>query len=433
MSQHRRTRASRIGLIAAPLAVGALVLAGCSGTSSDNSSTSGGPQQFSFTYVTSNNIESPFEAIAKVYMQEHPEVKITRNAQPNDQYDQTLRTQLQAGNAADLVETAAGTGQGRSLIPLAKAGFLEPLNDTVTKIVPSNDKSQFVLNGKTYGSPTDLTFIGLIENQTAGAAAGASTFPADWDSLKAACTSAKSAGKSFLVVSGAAAPNTGLMAMAIAATRVYAEDPKWDKERAANKVTFAGSDGWKASLKAITDLKDAGCFQSGVEGAGFDAITNGLAQGTSVAAFVPAPAASQLASAAKGQKFVVQAFPPANSGDKAFGYASNNYALSISKGAKNKAAAQAFLDWLAQPENAKKFADLDGGLPVSGVADLDLSGTVYEPVADILKNGDYTGLPNNNWSNAAVYDALASGVQGLLTGQKTAGDILKAMDAAWDQ
>ncbi|MBN9183249.1 MAG: extracellular solute-binding protein, partial [Microbacterium sp.] len=246
MSQHRRTRASRIGLIAAPLAVGALVLAGCSGTSSDNSSTSGGPQQFSFTYVTSNNIESAFEAIAKVYMQEHPEVKITLNAQPNDQYDQTLRTQLQAGNASDLVETAAGTGQGRSLIPRAKAGFLEPLNDTVTKIVPSNDKSQFVLNGKTYGSPTDLTFIGLIENQTAGAAAGASTFPADWDSLKAACTSAKSAGKSFLVVSGAAAPNTGLMAMAIAATRVYAEDPKWDKERAANKVTFAGSDGWKA-------------------------------------------------------------------------------------------------------------------------------------------------------------------------------------------
>ncbi|MBN9170165.1 ABC transporter substrate-binding protein [Microbacterium sp.] len=433
MSQHRRTRASRIGLIAAPLAVGALVLAGCSGTSSDNSSTSGGPQQFSFTYVTSNNIESAFEAIAKVYMQEHPEVKITLNAQPNDQYDQTLRTQLQAGNASDLVETSPGTGQGRSLIPLAKAGFLEPLNDKATALVPENSKSQFILNGKTYGAPTDLTFIGMVENETAAKAAGVSTFPADWDSLKAACTSAKSAGKSFAVLAGAAAPNTGLLAMVIAATRVYADNPKWDQDRADKKVTFADSDGWKAALKTVTDLKDAGCFQSGVEGAGFDAITNGMAQGTSVASFIPAPSVAQLASAAKDQTFAVQAFPPAASSDKPFGFASINYALSITKASKNKAAAQAFLDWLGEPANAKKFADIDGGLPVSGVGDLDLSKTPYAPVADILKSGDYTGLPNSNWSNAAVYDALSTGVQGLLTGQKSVSDVLKAMDAAWDQ
>ncbi len=431
MTQHRRSRALRVGLLAVP-AAGALILAGCSGGGSSTAS-SGGAQEFSFTYVTSNNIESPFEAIVKVYMDSHPDVKITLNAQPNDQYDQTLRTQLQAGNASDLVETAPGTGQGRSLVPLAQAGFLAPLSDASSAIVPDNSAGQFQLDGKTYGLPTDLTFIGLVENETAGKAGGVPTFPTDSRSLEAACSAAAAAGKSLFVVAGSAPPNTGLMAMVVSATRVYAENPQWDQDRTDKKTTFAGTSGWKDALQEIIDMKDKGCFQAGVEGGGFDAITNGMAQGTSVASFIPAPSVAQLASAAADQTFNVQAFPPVSSSDKPFGFASVNYALSITKNAKNAAAAQAFLDWLAQPENSKKFADVDGGLPVSGVADLDLSSTPYAPVADILNNGDYSGLPNSNWSNPGVYDALSTGVQGLLTGQKSVDDVLKAMDAAWDQ
>ena len=42
-------------------------------------------------------------------------------------------------------------------------------------------------------------------------------------------------------------------------------------------------------------------------------------------------------------------------------------------------------------------------------------------------------LPNLFWPNGGVYDALGTGVQGLLTGQATPEVVLEAMDAAWEQ
>lgn len=64
---------------------------------------------------------------------------------------------------------------------------------------------------------------------------------------------------------------------------------------------------------------------------------------------------------------------------------------------------------------------------------MDFTGGTYEGVSDLLKNGDYTPLPNQAWANASVYDAMATGVQGLLTGQSSIDQVLASMDTAWDQ
>ena len=220
--------------------------------------------------------------------------------------------------------------------------------------------------------------------------------------------------------------------MSLAASRVYAGDPKWNEKRAAKETTFAGSDGWKASLEAVTALNDAGCFQKGAAGAGFDAITKGLASGNSVAGFIPGPSWKQLKTAAAGSEFNVRALP-AEASSEGFVYASANYAFSINAASKNKDAAKAFLDWAAEPEQTKAFAEIDGALPVTGLDSYDFNGGAYKNVGDLIKDGKYGPLPNSQWPNSAVYDALATGVQGLITGQKTADQVLQAMDTAWGQ
>ena len=80
MTQHRRSRVLRYGVLAAT-AAGALVLAGCSGSGSPDES-AGGAQAFSFTFATSNNLESPYQTLADLYMDENPDVKITTNPTP---------------------------------------------------------------------------------------------------------------------------------------------------------------------------------------------------------------------------------------------------------------------------------------------------------------------------------------------------------------
>lgn len=427
MSQHRRSMGLKVGAFAVPT-IAALVLTGCSG-SAGGTSASGGAQEFSLSFATSNTIESPFQVLGEKYMEANPNVKITFNPQPNDSYDQTLRTQLQAGNASDVVVTSPGSGQGRSILPLAEAGFLEPLGDSAKELLPEGSAKTFGPDGKVFGQATAITVSALVTNEAAVKAAG--EFPADFGSLEEQCKALESSGKSLFALAGAAPPNTGLTAMSLAASRVYGEDPQWNEKRAAKEVTFADSEGWKSALEAVNTLKDAGCFQKGAAGAGFDAITKGLASGTAVAGFIPATSWKQLQSAAAGSEFGVRALPAEEGPGKEYLYASANYAFSINAASKNKEAAKAFLEWAAEPEQTKAFAEIDGALPVSGLESYDFEGGAYKNIGDLIKDGKYGPLPNILWPNSAVYDALATGVQGIITGQKTPDQVLQAMDAAW--
>lgn len=423
-------RRSRTAALLAFSAAGVLLLGGCAAGAPTDDSDDSGSQEFSFSYETSDTSASPYEAIAEKYMEEHPDVTITLNPVPNDQYDQTVRTQLQAGNASDVLSTVPGSGQGRGIVALSEAGFLEPLGESAAALVPVGSEALFGADGEVYGQAMSITFVGLIENATAAESEGIE-WPTDWDGVEEACTAMSEKGKSFLALAGAQPPNTGLMGMVLAATRVYAEDPDWNQKRTDGDVTFAGDAGWEATLQTVIDLNEAGCFQAGVEGGGFDAVSGNVPVGNALAGFLPAGQVKNLQAAAADVEFAIQAFPPATSSDDEFGYASANYTLSVNAASKNKDAANEFLEWLTEPENAGLFAEVDGSLPISGLEDLDLSDTPYASVADLLTSGAYAPLPNATWPNSSVNDALAVGIQGLLTGQKTIDQVLDDMDAAW--
>src|SRR5829696_9139510 len=163
MSQHRRSRVLRTGVVATA-AASALILAGCSasGSGTGGSGSGGDEKSFSFTFATSNNLESPYETLANEYMKANKGVTITTNPTPNDKYGETIRTQLQAGNASDVIQTTPGSGDARGIIPLAEAKFLEPLGDTATKLIPEGSEPIFQIDGKTYGQPLDFTVATLV-------------------------------------------------------------------------------------------------------------------------------------------------------------------------------------------------------------------------------------------------------------------------------
>ncbi|MGA7148634.1 MAG: extracellular solute-binding protein [Microbacterium sp.] len=433
MSQHSHTALRRGALIAVPV-IGALLLAGCSGSGGDaDDSGDEGAAEFSFTFATSNNLESPYETLANAYMEANPDVTITTNPTPNDKYGETIRTQFQAGNAADVVQTTPGSGDARGIIPLAEAGFLEPLGETAASLIPQGSATIFELDGEVYGQPMDFTIAGVVASMGTAAMNGLEQWPASEDEMYDACTALAGDGKSLLVVAGAAGPNAGLTAQGIAATRVYAQDPDWNEQRAAGDTTFAESEGWADTLQTVIDLNERGCFQAGAEGGGFDAITNGLSQGTSVGSFIPSGSAVEIATAAPPEAdFKVQPFPTASGGDP-YIIASSNYTISINAASEKKDAAADFVEWLATPEAQEIYYEASGLLPISNYQDLDLSETIYSPVVDLLAEGAYTPLPNNIWPNPAVYEALQVGVQGLLTGQKTVDQVLEDMDGAWGE
>ncbi|NYE18245.1 ABC transporter substrate-binding protein [Microbacterium immunditiarum] len=431
MPQHTASRPRRWSLLAAPVA-GVLLLAGCSASNDDGGST-GEPEDtsvgFSLMVAQANDQDDYWAETAAKYT-EQTGVEIEVIPYPSEAYNTQVTTQLQAGNAADMMVLAPGTGQPISVVNLAEAGFLEPLDETSAGMIPPGTENEYTVDGKVYAQPAALVPVGLIYNGAGGEEVGIDEYPAAFEELLEDCTSARSGGKTFTVLAGAVPFNTGLFSMLVSATRVYADDPDWNDQRAAGEVTFADS-GWRDVLEDIIEMKDGGCFQDGVEGGTFDTITQNIGGQLSLTAAVPGSAAASI-SAGTGLDLNVQAFPPADGG-KPYTLASANYAWAINAASDDdvKASAQEFLDWVAQPEEAQAFADLSGFVPISG-ATADNLLPQYDPIGDLLETGAYAGLPNASWPNPAVYDALGVGVQGLLTGQKTVDQVLDEMDAAWD-
>ncbi len=434
MSQHI-SRRMRWSLLAVPM-VGALVLAGCSG-STDNDADDGGDTGddtlagFSVMVAQANDQDDFYAQILEQYSEETG-VEVEVIPYPSDAYNTQVTTQLQAGNAADMMVLSPGTGQPISVVTLAEAGFLEPLDETSASLLPAGSEKEYQIDGDTFAQPTALTPVGMVFNVTAADEAGVSEYPATYEELLEACTTAREGGKdSFTVLAGGIPFNTGLFSMLVSATRVYAADPDWNEQRAAGDVTFADS-GWREVLEDIVEMNDSGCFQDGAAGGTFDNITAGLGGGTSLTAAVPGSAAASIGEAT-GAELNVQAFPPAE-GQDAFTITGANYAWGINASSDDdvKASAQAFLDWVAQPENAQAYAELSGSVPITGI-DASTLLPQYEPIGGLLGDGSYVGVPNATWPNPAVYEALGTGVQGLLTGQNTVDQVLESMDAAWGE
>ncbi|WP_460773033.1 extracellular solute-binding protein [Microbacterium sp. GXF7504] len=427
MPQHPVTRQLRWTLLAAPLA-GALVLAGCAGGGDSSSDSDAAEEGFSIMVAVANDGDDAYQQLVDAFTEETG-VPVEYITYPSEAYNQQVRTQLQAGTAADIMILAPGTGQEISVVPLAEEGFLEPV-ESASKVIPAGTESQYEVDGKLYAQPNGLMPVGFVYNGAAAEEAGIDEFPATFEDLIKECTTARDAGKSFTALAGAAAPNTGMLGMNLAASRVYGEDPEWNTKRAEGKVTFADS-AWVDALEAVVEMNDAGCFQDGAAGSGFDAITNGVVGGTSLTGIVPGSAALSMNAAKEGAGIVVEAIPAPKGATETL-YASANYAFALNAKASDgaKASAKKFLEWMTEPEQAILFADLYGMVPIIGVTDDNLLAE-FQPISQLVMDGNYTGIPNADWPSAAVYDALATGVQGLLTGQKTPVQVAEDMDQAW--
>ena len=192
--------------------------------------------EFSFTFATSNNLESPYQTLANDYMEANADVTITTNPTPNDKYGETIRTQFQAGNASDVIQTTPGSGDARGLIGLAEAGFLEPLGDTAAGLVPAGQRDRS--SRSTARSTASRSTSPSVRSSPASATPfrmGVTdfTWPETMDDLYAACDGARRRRRLAVRARRCRAARTpGLMAQAIAATRVYAEDPDWNQQRA---------------------------------------------------------------------------------------------------------------------------------------------------------------------------------------------------------
>ncbi|VXC24420.1 Carbohydrate ABC transporter substrate-binding protein, CUT1 family [Arthrobacter sp. 9AX] len=420
--------------IAAIPVAGSILLTGCSSGSSAGSGANGGPVTLKIAVQTQTNETKPYSTIVDEFNKQSDDIKVELTEYPNEQYAQTIKTQLQAGNAPDLIYGSPGTGNPNSLGLYAQAGQLVDLSgeDWAAAAVPDSAKNIYYVDNQLVGVPLDVAPIPSIINETAYQELGLEPATTFADVLKQ-CKTVRDAGKNSLItLSGTTPPNTGIMALQLAATRVYAQDPDWNTKRTDGKVSFADTQGWKDTLQAILDLKTNECFQDGAEGGTFDTLFNEVSSGKSLSFFGPGGSAADLASINPNAEFGTAAFPGKSASDE-FVFASPTNALGINAASKNVDAAKTFLKFWEQKDQLNKFASLTGNVSLASVQSGEaVSNERYSRIEEYLTDPKKNApLANLFWPNGDVYTALGVGVQGLLTGQASIDQVLQSMDSAW--
>ena len=409
-----------------------LVGASLAACGSDNSSGSDS-KTITFAYQIANpNAKSVWATLADEYEQTHKGVTVKTNPIALNTYGSTITTQLQAGNGPDVFFINAGGGQAGSVGTLGEAGKLLDLDGHVADgAVPDNAKSSMSYDGKLVAVPVYLAPAGIIFSPQAAEKSG---FTLDssmtMDDVIAQCKKVADGGQAVFGLAGAMAPNTAIFASALAASSVYGPEPDWNEKKASGETSFADSDGWHAALETVKDLYDSGCFQEGAAGAGFDALTNGMGQGQMLGFSAPGGAAKDIMDSTKGAVTLTVQAMPAPSGYDTYLMAGTPDAIAGNAASENKDLALDFIDWMSQPEQTAKAAEASGDIPVGTTNSSNLL-PQYAGVAGLIDETKVSQYPYIDWPNGEVYNALGTGVTGLLTGQMSVDEVLESMDKAW--
>lgn len=135
-----------------------------------------------------NQILDGFEAA-------HPDIKIERTSVTGKDLDAMAMTTLQSSDGPDIIARNPGPGFAGVM---ARAGLLRPIDDYWKqynwddRIYPIA-KTQGTIDGKIYGIPTELEFIGVFYNKTAFDKLGLAV-PKTYDELIDVCHKATAAG-----------------------------------------------------------------------------------------------------------------------------------------------------------------------------------------------------------------------------------------------
>ncbi|MDP9936760.1 raffinose/stachyose/melibiose transport system substrate-binding protein [Paenarthrobacter nicotinovorans] len=409
------------------IAAVAALLAGCSSSGSANS----GSTTVSFSGQTQE--QAIWEPLFQAFEKANPGIKVDARFTPNDSYPQLVQTQLQGGQAADVIQTTPGTGGGLAALNLASGGKLADLSKgSWTSSLPASTKPLVSLDGKVYAYPTDVAPLFVAYNPDVFSKAGVQV-PKTFQELTTACTKIADSGITPISVAGGSFQNVSILLQTIAANDVFGQDPDWNQKKSSKSVSFADSKNWQKVLSDVEKMKAAKCFAQDIQGVKAPVHLQRFAAGQAAMAVIPAQAISQIRSSAPANfKFSSFAFP-GDTADETRVSASSGIALVVNAKAKDNAAAMKLLDFLSQPEQRASYAEHAGTIaPNAGPNNSDIYPEVLEPLKPYMDPSKVLTLNYLFWPNAGVAQQLATSAQGLFTGQKTSDQILSDTDKAWD-
>ncbi|MFC7581864.1 ABC transporter substrate-binding protein [Schaalia naturae] len=404
-----------IGVVAMATAA-VMGLAACGGSGQSGASGEGGTLEVYLDMSTGSPVYAEMKTLVDTYQQETG-TSIDLSIDGTESYEKEMKVRMASSNLPDVFST-----HGWSL--LRYSPFLEPLTDQswVKDVNTGLDSAMKDSDGNIYALPIEYTVTGLSVNfdvlEEAGVDPDSIT---TWDDFDAAAAKVKAAGKTAIACSGKGS-GAGNIADFIA-SGAFADD---------QLASFTNgdflSDAWTGNvLDRVADWSEKGYFNPDYSSATDDDVARLMGQGEAAFA-MRQPSALQAALDLNPDANIGFIPMPTDSGQGYLVGGEGVNAYGVSKTSENKEAALAFLDFLAQPENATALAEATGTYSGLTTAEPDLgtlqsSYDTWVAPEELPTNPffDRVYLPNGIW------DTMIATTDSVITGQSDASSATRQL------
>jgi N,N'-diacetylchitobiose transport system substrate-binding protein len=418
--------------LAAGALVGALAVAGCGGDDEDKGTAAktGGEGAISGSITTwimdpgSPKLQEVFNSYAKDFEAEHAGSDVKIEFVPWAQAHDKFTTAIAGGKVPDVAE------MGTTWTPeFADQGAFEPVPAAAAGDYVSSLVDAATLDGEVWGKPWYAGARALIYRKDVLKKAGVEP-PKTWDELKAAATAIKQKGGGIYPVAF-----NGL-------TEHYYLPAIW---QAGGEIATQDGETWKAALNSPEGAEAIDFYTSFYKEGLTPKASIGWEEPDAQEAFINGDVAMLIAGGwtynsiiqtkPELEKKIGTALAPAGPSGKDTAFAGGSH-LVVFKESKDIDTANAFVDFMLEPENLNKFTSEIGFLPGT-TAGIEASGYLEDPVrkpfAEQLLDHSAVYPPSPRWGaleGANIFDGV---IQNVMKGKESPQEAAKSLAEQMDQ
>jgi raffinose/stachyose/melibiose transport system substrate-binding protein len=218
------------------------------------------------TFLADTTTQIPYDILIKNFQRVYPDVTVNATYASSVQRPTLLATQFQSGNAPDVFIAYPGYTLPPSVLEHQAAGHLADLSSSPwAKRTPAFAKPLVTVGGKVYGWMARVATPSIVYNKEIFRNLGL-TVPKTFAQFLDICRTVRQKSPNLvpLSMSGSQFSTLGGNAVVFASSTVYANDPTWNEKRQRGQTSFQSTPGWRQALQRYVDMKNAGCFSTGV-------------------------------------------------------------------------------------------------------------------------------------------------------------------------
>lgn len=351
---------------------------------------------FMVSGVKSANGEDFFvDTIPRLVKEKYPNITVETTKLPDDQYYTALKTKLATGEAPDLLWVQPRYAGVNSSYALAEAGYLEDISDLECTKLVGNGIDSFTYQGKVYGVPAGVMFLGTWYNKAIFEENGLDV-PTSWQEFLVCCETLKKAGIQPIVMGDKDMYEMQFGLYQVAANMVYPDDPEFDEKLRDGSRKFTDEGTWDKVIERYYELYEKEYIQSGSLGLGIAQAQQKFADGE--AAMIIDGSFNRRAVTAQGTVEFERGFfplPGNDEGKELYVSGTPGTGIAIYSGSKNKDACKKIVElWFDGQSDLYKAYESDGKFISSN------QGAVIDPIWEPLMKR-YSDGYSFYWCNQA--------------------------------